>query len=438
MNVSQTIKGVVLAGVTLASGVSYGTDGPGTGSKTPKPGIWRGEFVISETKIPFNFEYNAKDKDHPILTLLNGTRRDDFKVTSLGPDSIFVKMNTYDAALVAKVESDGRLSGEYRSLVPGFRGNSLPFVAEHGKNYRFVEKGKELPTKHNLTGKWDLKIYSKAKLPDNVALLKQEGNKLTGVVMSTVGDSRELEGVVEGDEFVLSHFSGPNPRVYRGKINEDGSVTGEISSGIYNSTKFDGTKNTAAELPDPYKLTYLKEGYKKLDFTLPDLDGKSVSLSDDKYKGKVVIVEIIGTWCPNCTDQTSFLAPWFKANKNRGVEAIAIGFEQKDDLAYAKYTLGTLKKKYGIEYDILFGGIADKKVASDKLPALNQMMAFPTTILIDRKGEVRQIHTGYTGEVTGDYFKNYVAKWNKDLDELIAEPVPTASVAGKPNKQSEE
>lgn len=437
MNVSQSIKGVLLAGIALASGVSYGSDGPGQKINALKPGIWRGEFVISETKIPFNFEYNAKDKDHPVLTLLNGARRDDFKVTSLGGDSIFVKMNTYDAALVAKVESDGKLTGEYRSLVPGFRGNSLPFVAEHGKSYRFVEKGKELPTKHNLTGKWDLKIYSKAKLPDNVALLTQEGNKLTGVVMSTVGDSRELEGVVQGDEFVLSHFSGPNPRVYRGKINEDGSITGEISSGIYNSTKFDGAKNTSAELPDPYKLTYLKEGYKKLDFTLPDLDGKPVSLSDDKYKGKVVIVEIIGTWCPNCTDQTSFLAPWYRANKGRGVEAIAIGFEQKDDLAYAKYTLGTLKKKYGIEYDILFGGIADKKVASDKLPALNQMMAFPTTILIDRKGEVRQIHTGYTGEVTGDYFKNYVAKWNNDLDELIAEPTPTASAAVKPSKQSE-
>jgi len=424
MKINNQIKAVALAGATILS--SYANAGDQPGAKSPKQGVWRGEFVISETHIPFNFEYNNKDKDHPVLTLLNGTRRDDFKVTKLSGDSIFVKMNTYDAALVANVESDGKITGEYRSLVPGFRGSSLPFTAEHGKDYRFVEKGKEQPTKHNLTGKWDLQVYSKAKMPDNVALLKQEGNKLTGVVMSTVGDSRELEGVVQGDEFVLSHFSGPNPRVYKGKINDDGSITGVISSGIYDNTKFEGNKNAQAALPDPYQLTHLKEGYKKLDFTLPDLDGKQVSLSDDKYKGKVVIVEIVGTWCPNCTDQTAFLSPWFKENKKRGVEAIAIGFEQKDDLEYAKYTLGTLKKKYGIEYDILFGGIADKKVASEKLPALNRMMAFPTTILIDRKGEVRQIHTGYTGTITGDYFTEYVKKWNKDLDELIAEPVPAS------------
>ncbi|WP_439559018.1 peroxiredoxin family protein [Dyadobacter sp.] len=424
MKINNQMKAVALAGATLLTSLANATDKPG--AKAPKQGVWRGEFVISETHIPFNFEYNAKNEKDPILTLLNGSRRDDFHVTRRDGDSIFVKMNTYDAALVAKVESDGKISGEYRSLVPGFRGNSLPFTAEHGKDYRFVEKGKEQPTKHNLSGKWDLQVFSKAKMPDNVALLKQEGNKLTGVVMSTVGDSRELEGVVQGDEFVLSHFSGPNPRVYKGKINEDGSITGVISSGIYDNTKFEGTKNDLAELPDPYKLTYLKEGYTKLDFTLPDLDGKQVSLSDDKYKGKVVIVEIIGTWCPNCTDQTAFLSPWFKENKNRGVEAIAIGFEQKDDLAYAKYTLGTLKKKYGIEYDILFGGIADKKVASEKLPALNRMMAFPTTIIIGRDGEVKQIHTGYTGTITGKYYEDYVAKWNRDLDALIAEPVPAA------------
>lgn len=167
-----------------------------------------------------------------------------------------------------------------------------------------------------------------------------------------------------------------------------------------------------------------KEGYKTLNFSFPDLNDNLVSIKDDKYKGKVTIVEIIGTWCPNCTDQTRFLAPWFSANKNRGVEAIAIGFEQKDDLEYAKYTLGKLKSYFNIEYDIVFGGIADKKVATQKLQGLNYMAAFPTTIIFDRKGEVREIYTGYTGEITGKYFKDYVKKFNKTLDELIAEPNP--------------
>ncbi|MDQ0108742.1 Peroxiredoxin [Chitinophaga terrae (ex Kim and Jung 2007)] len=415
----KTHKHFLLTGLMVAGLFSNSQAAP----KKPfiKEGTWRGVFSLNESNVPFNFELKGKDAEHAVFTLLNGSRRDDFHVVQTAPDSIFIKMNTYDAALVAKIESDGRITGEYRSLVPNFRGNALPFVAEYGQAYRFEESKTTAPAAYNISGKWDLTIYSKEPTPNRIGLLKQEGNKLTGVIMSVVGDSRELEGVVHGDEFELSGFTGPSPIYIKGKINDDKSLTGELSLGIYNNIKFDGAKNAAAELPDPYKLTFLKEGYKKLDFTLPDLNGKPVSLSDEKYKGKVVIVEIIGTWCPNCTDQTSFLSPWFNKNKDRGVEAIAIGFEQKDDLEYAKYTLGKLKEKYNIQYDILFGGIADKKVASEKLPALNRMMAFPTTIIIDRKGEVRQIHTGYTGEVTGQYYKDYVAKWNKDLDELIAE-----------------
>ncbi len=396
-----------------------------------KEGAWRGVFKVNEVQVPFNFEVKGKDAEHATFTLINGTRRDDFHVQQTAKDSVFIKMNTYDAALVAKIHEDGTLSGVYKSLVPNFRGNFLPFTAEYGKTFRFVEPEKEIKANHNLSGKWAIKISSKEPVADQVAVFEQKGNKLKGVFLKVTGDTRELEGIVQGDEFTLTGFSGPSPWLIRGKINPDKSISGEVGLGIYNNVKFEGVKDKKAELPDPYALTYLKEGYEKLDFTLPDLNGKPVSLSDEKYKGKVVIVEIVGTWCPNCTDQTQFLSPWYKANKDRGVEAIAVGFEQKDDLAYAKYTLGKLKEKYDIQYDILFGGIADKKVASEKFAALNKMIAFPTTIIIGRDGKVKQIHTGYTGEVTGKYFKQYVKKWNKDLDKLIAEPVPTSEVALK-------
>jgi peroxiredoxin len=422
---NNNLKGLLIG--LLFSGAAF------AGDKEPvkfiKEGVWRGVFRVSESQVPFNFEFKGKDVEHAVFTLLNGSRRDNFHVQKIGKDSVFIKMNTYDAALVAKIEDNGTLSGEYRSLVPGFRGNSLPFTAEYGKSYRFVEPGKDVAPAANLTGKWELKVYSKEQVPNKIAVLKQTGNKLTGVIMQVTGDSRELEGTVQGDQFELSGFTGPSPKIYRGKINADGTLSGEIGSGIYDNTKFDAVKDDKAELPDPYKLTFLKEGYKKLDFTFPDLNGKPVSLSDDKYKGKVVIVEIIGTWCPNCTDQTVFLSPWFNKNHQRGVEAIALGFEQKDSLKYAQYTLGKLRDKYNVKYDILFGGLADKKLVSQKLPALNKFVAFPTTIIIDRKGEVREIYTGYTGTVTGKYYKDYEKKFNALLDKLLAEEAPaTAAV----------
>lgn len=413
--------GVLLSGAAVA------------GDKVPaakfiKEGVWRGVFTVSESQVPFNFELKGKDPQHAVFTLINGTRRDNFHVERRGADSVYIKMNTYDAALVARINDDNTISGEYRSLVPGFRGNALPFIAEYGKTYRFVEPGKDVAPTADLSGKWEIKTYSKEAVPASIAIIKQKGNKLTGVIMTVVGDTRELEGTIQGDEFALSGFTGPSPFIVKGKVNADGTISGEQGFGIYKNLKFDATKNAAVELPDPYKLTFLKEGYKKLDFSFPSIDGKKqIALSDEKYKGKVVIIEIIGTWCPNCTDQTVFLSPWFNKNRQRGVEAIAIGFEQKDSLKYAQYTLGKLKEKYNINYDIAFGGLADKKLVSQKLPALNKFVAFPTTIIIDRKGDVREIYTGYTGTVTGKYHEDYEKKFNKVLDELIAEPAPASA-----------
>jgi peroxiredoxin len=396
--------------------------------KFPAAGIWRGEFEIDGEPVPFNFEVKGKDAARAEFTLINGSRRDHFVVQRLSDDTLSIPMNTYDAALEVKIVDRKHLLGEYKDLVPHRSGSrNLPFTAEHGKSWRFVEPGKDVAPQGDLNGKWavlQLDKSARADKREQVALLKQNGNHLSGVFMTLVGDTRELEGTVQGDRFYLSHFSGPSPRLIKGTIDEDGNIQGAFGSGIYNVVKFEGRKDANVELPDPYQLTFLQEGRKTIGFTFPDLSGKPVSLSDDKYRGKVVIVEVIGTWCPNCTDQTYFLSPWFKANRQRGVEAIAVAFEQEDDFSYFQKTLGKFKDYFDIKYDIVFGGLADKKVATEKLKGLNYMAAFPTTIIIDRKGEVRQIYTGYTGTITGPYYDAYVRKFNGLLDELIAEPNP--------------
>ncbi|MBO9715807.1 MAG: TlpA family protein disulfide reductase [Pseudoxanthomonas sp.] len=403
-------------------------------AKFPQEGVWRGEFNVDGDPIPFNFEVKGKDAKDAKFTLVNGTRRDNFVVERVSDDTLSVPMNTYDAALVFTVVDGKTLRGEYRDLVPHRQGaRNIPFTAEYGKNWRFVEPGKDRAPQGDLNGKWavlQLDKSARADKREQVALLKQDGNHLSGVFMTVVGDTRELEGTVQGNRFWLSHFSGPSPRLIKGTIDEDGNIQGAFGSGIYNVVRFEGRKDANVELPDPYQLTYLKDGQKTIDFSFPDLEGRQVSLTDPKYKGKVVIVEVIGTWCPNCTDQTYFLAPWFKQNHERGVEAVAVAFEQEDSFAYFQKVLGKFKQYFDVRYDIVFGGLADKKVATEKLKGLNYMAAFPTTIIIDRKGEVRQIYTGYTGTVTGEYHEQYVARFNALLDQLLAEPDPYASTAG--------
>ena len=388
-----------------------------------KPGIWRGVFTTATAEIPFNFEIKGTDQSRLILTLLNAGRRDDFTVERKGQDSLLVPMNTFDAALLIKVQAGGLLRGVYQNKVPGNKSKPIAFAAEYGKSYRFAQPATKLESMTNLSGKWLIKIQGKETVPDKVALFTQKGNALSGVIMQVTGDSGDLEGNVEGSNFQLSSFIGSSPKLYKGSIQPDGTIAGIWSVSISGDTvRYTGSKREDAALPDAYKLTYLKPGYEKLDFTFPGLDGRPVSLHDEQFKGKVVVIDIMGSWCPNCMDETQFLAPWYKANKARGVEIAGVAFEYKDSLAYAQYTLHKLKAKYDIQYPLLFGGYADKQVVANKFPALNAFLAFPTTILIDKQGRVREIYTGFSGKATGKYYDEFVAGFNKLIDILVAEP----------------
>ncbi|WP_431295089.1 peroxiredoxin family protein [Pedobacter sp. P26] len=288
-------------------------------------------------------------------------------------------------------------------------------IAER-KNYRFKT---DKPATADYSGSYDVVFTStNGKEEKTVGLFKQTGNKLTGTFLRVTGDSRYLEGVVEGNEFQLSSFIGSSPSYYKGTFQPDGTLSGEIL-GARGSQAFTGTKNKDAALPDPYKLTYLKKGYKTLDFSFPDVNGKKISLKDEKYKNKVVILTITGSWCPNCVDEVTFMAPWYKKNKNRGVEIIGLHYERSTEPEYAKKVMTRFRDRFGIEYDQVLAGTADKQVVSESLPALDSFLSFPTTIIIDKQGNVAQIHTGFNGPATGKFYDEFLKEFNTEIDTLL-------------------
>jgi len=172
-------------------------------------------------------------------------------------------------------------------------------------------------------------------------------------------------------------------------------------------------------LPDLESLTYLKKGYEKLEFSFPDVNGNKISPSDERYKNKVLILQIFGSWCPNCMDETKFLSRWYKKNRDRGVEILGLAYERKDDFQYASGRVRKMKEKLGVDYDFVIAGTSDKAKASESLPALNQVFAFPTTIFIGKDGKVKHIHTGFTGPGTGVYYEQYIQRFNETVNELL-------------------
>jgi thiol-disulfide isomerase/thioredoxin len=381
-------------------------------SKTLKEGLWRGVFTVPENEIPFLFEV----KDNSVF-LINGEDRFQAKNITYRNDSIFIPFDLYDAVLKCKIEGSG-LQGKLVKTSGGKVVSEVPFKAEYGNKNRFPVS-KEKPA-ISLAGTWDVNIGEGADAEKTVGNFSMNGSILTGSILTTTGDYRFLEGVAYGKKFELSAFGGSTPYLIKGEFTDDNTFTGGFVT-PRKTTRLEGKRNANAALPDAYNVSYLKEGYTSVAFSFPNLEGKEVSLSDPVYKGKVVIVTILGSWCPNCLDENKFLSAWYKENKKRGVEIIGLGFERKNDFESAKKSLTALKTRLGIEYEILFAGQSGTESASKALPQLNGISSFPTTIFIDKKGNVRKIHSGFSGPATGKFFEEFKTEFNELIDQLVAE-----------------
>ena len=377
-------------------------------------GKWRGVIQLNDTiQIPFNFEIKGSSPANAKVYLLNGEERFETGSYKIVNDSIFIPLDQFDNELAFKISADG-LNGFFRKQ--DMNGVNLPVHAEPGLDYRFEENGPK-PEK-DFSGKYEVTIWYDDTNEKGVGIFKQTGNKLNATFLRTTGDARFLEGIVKGDRFYVSAFIGANPVYYQGRIDKDGKITGE-SIGVRGQQTFSGKYNENAELPDLYSITNVKPGYGTFDFTLPDMDGKMVSLKDEKFRNKVVIITITGTWCPNCVDEAAYLSPWYKQNKKRGVEIVAIHFERRKDSAHLKKVMKRFEERFDIQYDQLVGGMLEKGAVTDALPALDSFLSYPTLIFVDKNKKVSKVYTGYSGPATGKYYVEFKKEFNEEVDRLL-------------------
>jgi thiol-disulfide isomerase/thioredoxin len=227
---------------------------------------------------------------------------------------------------------------------------------------------------------------------------------------------------MDGDSLKLSAFDGAHAFLFTGKV-ADSVINGTFYSGNHFKEPFIAKRNSIYELPSPDSLTFLNEGYEKLAFSFPDSSGNMISLEDERFKGKVVIVQIMGTWCPNCLDETKFLVEYTKKNFSEDLEIIGLAFEYAKTSEGAQKSIKRLVDRVGVPYPILLAqyGTEDKKLAQEKLPMLNHVLSYPTTIFIDKKGEVRKIHTGFNGPATGEKYVAFKQDFNTFVNTLLKE-----------------
>jgi thiol-disulfide isomerase/thioredoxin len=395
-------------GILLAMNVSAQVD--------LKPGRWNATLKRSDGRnIPFELDIKLAD-GKIVCDILNGTERLKTETVIQSKDSLLISMPVFESYFKVRAIGNDSLNGVWikrgaeKDLV-------MPFVASAGKGRFLAGKGKAIA---QIAGKWKIE-FTRANQTKRPAIgeFTQQGHSVAGSVLTPAGDYRYLDGIVKGDSLFLSTFDGIHALLLAAKVSE-----GQIEGGFYSSNStaesWVAVKDASFKLDAP--VTTVKEGSDgKLNFSFKDLEGNTVSLQSDRYKNKVVVLQLMGSWCPNCMDEMAFLSDYYEKNKDRGVEVIALAYELSTDAERSRKSLQKFQQQFKVQYPILNAGVAvgDPKRTEKTLPQLTDIKVFPTSIILDKDGIVDEINTSFYGPGTGEYYVRYKAEFEKRINELL-------------------
>jgi thiol-disulfide isomerase/thioredoxin len=430
----QTIRASIIACALLLS-VSACNEPPSVDqAPTLRSGYWQASITLPGGDIETGIEI-SKDGEVFKASLVNGQERVRIDEVGFSDGELLLRFPAFNNEIRATLV-DGKLQGELTIVRRFGETQVMPFSAMPG-NEHSQEDG-EAPN-HDMSGRWQVRFHE----PDgtdspSIGEFAQRGSRLFGTFLNPNGDHRYLAGHVRGNDFHLSTFDGAHAFIFSGEISEAGDIK---DASFWSATSWhqywSAVPNEDIELPDSFQRTFLNPGYETFEFEFPDPDGAMVSLANDKYDGKVVIVTIVGTWCPNCNDEARMMAPLHKQYRDQGLEVVALMFEHFEDHDVAAEQVRRFREKFDIEYDTLIAGISDKSEAAKALPQLNAVLAFPTTIFIDRGGRVRRIHTGFSGPGTGEHYELLQKDFKNLITTMLAEPedlIETLTSDGTPTQ----
>ncbi len=382
-------------------------------NKYLKTGIWRGVLKPQGIEVPFIFKVKKLGSKYSFI-LINGEEQMVLDDITIRDDSLHAQLFVFDATIHAKIE-DENLHGVW--VKNDVKNYAIPFNATFGNNPRFSVESKIANA--SFDGKWEVDFIKDHGVEKAIGLFSQHEKKLTGTFLTATGDYRFLEGVVDGSKMKLSSFDGVNALLFEAEMLNNGEISGELWNLMDRHEKWTAKRNENFELVDTYAITFLKEGYDNFSIKFPNTSGDLVELTNEQYEDKVVVVQILGTWCPNCIDETRFLVDWYRKNKDRKVEIIGLAFENNVDVVYAASRVNKWKKKLGMEYEVLMAGIPSAR--AEALPMLNEIVTFPTTIILDKQHKVRQIQSGFFGPGSGVYYEKFIKDFNNLIDKLVEE-----------------
>lgn len=378
-----------------------------------QPGKWNAYLQITtDTKLPFRMEV-VKNKKNYTFSVHNAEETIILTNPVVHGDSASIDFPNFHSTLKFKIENKQLIKGYWTNYNKGVH-YKIPFAAS--LNTKTPEPVNS--NNHNFSGRWKTTFDPNTKdAYMAVGVFKANKESIYGTFLTETGDYRFLEGKVNGNDFTLSCFDGSHAFHFTGKL-ENEKISGNFYSGKHFKGDWIAEYDPEFKLRNPDSLTYLVKT-EPFAFKMKNLEGNDFSFPNPDFYNKVTIIQIMGTWCPNCMDETEYFKELYQKYHDKGLEVIAIGYETPHEFKEQAEKIKLLKQRHQLDFIFLVGGTANKGLASEQFSMLNQIISYPTSIIIGKDGEVKKIHTGFNGPGTGKVYLDYVKETNAFIEELL-------------------
>lgn len=383
-------------------------------------GTWDATVTVNNVSVPFRIEIDGSGADVHSYFFNGDDRVNPSNSGTFQNGSLVLTFDSYATKLEATLD-DGVLTGTYG----GGSGNAYAFKAKRHDPSLVARGDQHAP---DISGLWEIQVKSPKGESAWHFVVNQTGAKVDAAILRVDGDTGILSGNFKHGKFFLSHFTGERPSYVEVTPQCTGSLQLQIASSHDTQTLValrpaEARARNLAPPDDPTQHTKLKDPTHPLRFSFPDLNGRTVSSNDEQFQGKVVLVNITGSWCPNCHDEAPFLEELYRKYRGQGLEIVALDFEPAEQLKSLSRARAFIQR-YGIEYTYLIAG--EPSQLNEKIPQAENLNAWPTTFFIGRNGLVRAIHTGFTSRASGELDSRLKDDVRNEIGQLLSENVHVA------------
>jgi peroxiredoxin len=399
-------------------------------------GDWTGSATSHHQEVPIHLRITGTPKALN-AALINGPENSPATDVKVDGNHLLIYFNYYDKTLDATVV-DGKLTGSY-----GTKTVRYPLTMTRG-----AANAKAAGAPPKIDGDWEVEVKSAKGEAAWQLRVAQTGASVKTVIQRIDGDTGSLYGTWNAPApgttgpshtYRVSHFTAAGPALYALTPKDDGTliVTNMLRADLnppdqQNLVARRPEEARAAKLPpptDPTQQTTMKDPTKRFVFKAPDLTGKIVANTDRQFDGKVVIVTVGGSWCPNCHDEAPFLESLYKQFHAKGLEIVNLSFEEDEDQLKDPVRLRAFIARYHLDYTVLLAGTTDQ--LNEKIPDADHLNSWPTSFILGRDGRVKQVHAGFAGPANPQAHEELVKEMTALIGELLAEPAPVQNASIK-------